>query len=218
MKIIKKALLPSPVQANTTDEKIKGEFPRIRARITSKHTLFAFTTFTDGRWVFIKMTGKPHYFAPKYDTFHSLYRTGFGARLKNAVPNTLIFHWIAIDYIEICEGCESKKHKISVVRACAHTREGGKDEDREHQKYFSEVRIILLQASNKNIGRFPKNVRHFPKNVGDNFKNVGDKFMNVRLSLWALLDMLNFRWIIEVCIWGNHQNLVPLQMWKTGNS
>ena len=129
MKIIKKALLPSPVQANTTDEKIKGEFPRIRARITSKHTLFAFTTFTDGRWVFIKMTGKPHYFAPKYDTFHSLYRTGFGARLKNAVPNTLIFHWIAIDYIEICEGCESKKHKISVV--CAHTRTRERARERE---------------------------------------------------------------------------------------
>ena len=79
-------------------------------------------------------------------------------------------------------------------------------------KYSSEVRFILLQASNKNIGRFPKNVGLFPKNVGDFWKNVGDKFMNVRLSLWALLDKLNFRWIIEVCIWGNHQNLVPLQM------
>ena len=36
------------------------------------------------------------------------------------------------------------------------------------------MRFILLQASNKNIGRFPKNVGLFPKNVGDNFKNVGD--------------------------------------------
>ena len=81
------------------------------------------------------------------------------------------------------------------------------------------MRFILLQASNKNIGRFPKNVRHFPKNVGsfsknvgDNFKNVGDKFMNVQLSLWALLDKLKFRWIKEVYIWRNYQNLVPLPM------
>ena len=33
-------------------------------------------------------------------------------------------------------------------------------------KYSSEVRFILLQASNKNIGRFPKNVGSFSKNVG----------------------------------------------------
>ena len=149
MKIIKKALLPSPVQATHFKwRKIKGEFPRVRARITSKHTLFAFTTFTDGRWVFIKMTGKPHYFAPKYDTYRCLYQTDFHALLKNAVPNTLIFHWIAIDYIEICEGCESKKHKISVVCAHAHTREDGKDEDREHQKCFSEVRTSFFREAN----------------------------------------------------------------------
>ena len=34
-------------------------------------------------------------------------------------------------------------------------------------KHSSEVRFILLQASNKNIGRFLKNVGDFPKNVGD---------------------------------------------------
>ncbi len=165
------------------------------------------------------MTGKPHYFAPKYDTIHRLNQTGFGTLLKNAVPNILAWRCISVDYIHFCEGCESKKCKNAV---CARTRtreRGGKDENVEHEKYSSEVRFILLQAPNKNIGRFPKNVRHFPKNVGsfsqnvgDNFKNVGDKFMNVQLSLWALLDKLNFRWIKEVCIWGNHQNLVSLPM------
>ena len=190
MKIIKKALLPSPVQATHSRwKKIKGEFPRVRARVTSKHSLFAFTTFTDGRWVFIKMTGKPRYFTPKYGTFHSLYQADFVARLKNGVPNTLAFHCVSVDYTRFCEGCESKKCNFA---GCARTRtreRGGKDENLVHSKWFSEVRFILLQASNKNTGRFPKNVRHFPKNVGDffknvgdNLKNVGDKFMNVRLS------------------------------------
>ena len=75
------------------------------------------------------------------------------------------------------------------VRARARAREVEKTKIWSTIKYSSEVRFILLQASNKNIGRFPKNVGHFPKNVGsfsqnvgDNLKNVGDKFMNVRLS------------------------------------
>ena len=105
MKIIKKALLPSPVQATHFKwRKIKGEFPRVRARITSKHTLFAFTTFTDGRWVSIKLTDKPRYFPQKYGTSHYLYQTDFGALLKNAVPNTLAFHCVSVDYIRFCEG------------------------------------------------------------------------------------------------------------------
>ena len=158
------------------------------------------------------MTGKPHYFAPKYDTIHRLNQTGFGTLLKNAVPNILAWRCISVDYIHFCEGCESKKCKNAV---CARTRtreRDAKDEDRCTIKYLSEVSFILLQASDKNIGRFPKNVGSFSQNVGDNFKNVGDKFMNVQLSLWALLDKLNFRWIKEVCIWGNHQNLVSLPM------
>ena len=115
-------------------KKIKGEFPRIRARITSKHTLFAFTTFTDGRWVSIKLTGKPHYFAPKYDTIHRLNQTGFGTLLKNAVPNILAWRCISVDYIHFCEGCESKKCK-NVGCARTRTRErGGKDENVEHDK------------------------------------------------------------------------------------
>ena len=126
---------------------------------------------------------------------------------------------ISVDYTHFCEGCESKKCK-NVGCARTRTRErGAKDENMEHVKWFSEVRIIHLQASNKNIGRFlknvgdfPKNVGSFSKNVGDNFKNVGDKFMNVQLSLWALLDKLKFRWIKEVYIWRNYQNLVSLQM------
>ena len=146
------------------------------------------------------MTGKPHYFAPKYDTFHSLNQTDFVTLLKNIVPNTLAFHCISVDYNDFCEGCESKKCKNA---GCARTRtreRGAKDEDREMIKSSSEMRFILLQASNKNIGRFPKNVglfpknvQHFPKNVGDFSQNVGDKFMNVRLSLSALLDKLKFR-------------------------
>ena len=105
------------------------------------------------------------------------------------------------------------------MRARARAREVQKTKTGGTIKYSSEVRFILLQASNKNIGRFPKNVGHFPKNVGsfsqnvgDNFKNVGDKFMNVQLSLWALLDKLKFRWIKEVYIWRNYQDLVPLPM------
>ena len=120
------------------------------------------------------MTGKPCYFVPQYDTFRCLYQTDFGILLKNAVPNTLALCCISVRYIRFCEGCESKKCKNA---GCARTRtreRGGKDEDWEHQKCFSEVRIILLQASNKNIGRFPKNVGLFPKNVGDFSQNVGD--------------------------------------------
>jgi len=146
------------------------------------------------------LTGKPRYFALQYDTFHSLYQTDFVTHLKNGVPNTLAFHCVSVDYIRFCEGCESKKCKNA---GCAHTctrERGGKDENLAHSKWFSEVRFILLQASNKNIGRFPKNVGLFPKNVGSfsknvgSFsKNVGDKIMNVRLSLSALLDKLKFR-------------------------
>ena len=135
MKIIKKALLPSPVQATHSRwKKIKGEFPRVRARITSKHTLFAFTTFTVWRWVFIKMTGKPHSFALQYDIFQSLYQTDFGTLLKNTVPNTLAFHCVSVDYTHFCEGYESKKCKNA---GCARTRtreRGGKDENLEHDK------------------------------------------------------------------------------------
>ena len=109
------------------------------------------------------MTGKPRYFAPKYGTSHYLYRTGFGAHLKNAVPNTLAFRCISIDYVGFCEGCESKKCKIQGVRARARAREVQKTKIWSGTKYSSEVRFILLQASNKNIGRFPKNVGHFPK-------------------------------------------------------
>ena len=125
------------------------------------------------------MTGKPHSFALQYGTFHSLYQTDFGAHLKNIVPNTLALRCISVDYTRFCEGCESKKCKNA---GCARTRtreRGVKDEDWEHQKCFSEVRIILLQASNKNIGRFPKNVGLFPKNVGDFSQNVGDFSQNV---------------------------------------
>ena len=98
---------------------------------------------------------------------------GFGVLLKNAVPNTLAFHCVSVDYTHFCEGCESKKCK-NVGCARTRTRErGGKDENLGHSKWFSEVRFILLQASNKNIGRFPKNVGLFPKNVGSFSKNVG---------------------------------------------
>ena len=65
-----------------------------------------------------------------------------------------------------CEGCESKKCNFA-GSARTRTRErDAKDENVEHEKYSSEVRFILLQAPNKNIGRFPKNVGDFFKNVG----------------------------------------------------
>ena len=119
------------------------------------------------------MTGKPHSFSLQYGIFQSLYQTDFDTLLKNAVPNTLALRCVSVDYTHFCEGCESKKCKNL---GCARTRtreRGGKDENLVHSKWFSEVRFILLQATNKNIGRFPKNVGLFPKNVGDFFKNVG---------------------------------------------
>ena len=136
------------------------------------------------------MTGKPRYFVPKYGTSHCLYRTDFGAHLKNIVPNTLALRCISVDYTLFCEGCESKKCKNA---GCARTRtreRGAKDEDWEHQKCFSEVRIILLQASNKNIGRFPKNVGLFPKNVGDFSQNVGDFFEYLPRNLSVVQDSI----------------------------
>ena len=80
------------------------------------------------------MTGKPHYFALQYGIFQSLYQTDFDALLKNAVPNTLAWRCISVDYIDFCEGCESKKCK-NVGCARTRTRErGAKDENREHNK------------------------------------------------------------------------------------
>ena len=112
------------------------------------------------------MTGKPRCFALQYFATHCLYQTDFVTLLKNTVPNTLALRCISVDYTHFCEGCESKKCK-NVGCARTRTRErGGKDENLGHSKWFSEVRFILLQATNKNIGRFPKNVGLFPKNVG----------------------------------------------------
>ena len=80
------------------------------------------------------MTGKPRYFVPKYGTSHCLYRTGFDILLKNAVPNTLAWRCISVDYTRFCEGCESKKCK-NVGCARTRTRESsGKDEDLEHDE------------------------------------------------------------------------------------
>ena len=66
---------------------------------------------------------------------------------------------------------KSAKMQGACIRARA--REVEKTKTGSTIKYSSEVRFILLQAPNKNIGRFPKNVRHFPKNVGSFSKNVG---------------------------------------------
>jgi len=66
---------------------------------------------------------------------------------------------------------KAKSAKMQGARARA--REVEKTKIWSTMKYSSEVRFILLQASNKNIGRFPKNVGLFPKNVGDFSQNVG---------------------------------------------
>ena len=65
------------------------------------------------------------------------------------------------------------------ARARARAREVEKTKIWSTIKYLSEVRFILLQASNKNIGRFPKNIGRFPKNIGHFPKNVGDFPKNV---------------------------------------
>ncbi len=70
------------------------------------------------------------------------------------------------------------------VRARARAREVQKTKTGSTIKDSSEVRFTLLQASNKNIGRFPKNVGHFPKNVGDFSQNVGDKIIFSHSEFW----------------------------------
>ena len=67
------------------------------------------------------------------------------------------------------------------ARTRARVREVEKTKIRSTQTWFSEVRFILLQASNKNIGRFPKNVGLFPKNVRHFPKNVGDFMLMLRV-------------------------------------
>ena len=53
------------------------------------------------------------------------YYWGILVGFTNRVPNTLASCWYIVCYKLICEGCESKKCKISVVRACcANAREG----------------------------------------------------------------------------------------------
>ena len=82
-------------------------------------------------------------FLPQDDTFHCLYLTDFGTHLKNIVPNTIASLCISAHYIEFCEGCESKKCKnAGCARTCTRER-GAKEEDLEHVKWFSEVRIFI---------------------------------------------------------------------------
>ena len=69
---------------------------------------------------------------------------------------------------------KAKSAKMQGARTRARAREVQKTKTGSTIKHSSEVRFVILQATNKNTGRFPKNVRHFPKNVGDFFKNVGD--------------------------------------------
>ena len=86
------------------------------------------------RWAlsFHKNDWQTALFRPKYDTFRCLYQTDFGLFLKNTVPNTLAFRCISVDYVDFCEGCESKKCKNA---GCARTRtreRDAKDENLEH--------------------------------------------------------------------------------------
>ena len=98
------------------EEKIEVTFPRVRAhslrictfcfhnlhqctlrflkgkRISLTFSLVVFVRFPDYYWVIL-------------------------AGFTNCVPNTLVSCWYISCYKLICEGCESKKCKISVVRA-----------------------------------------------------------------------------------------------------
>ena len=76
------------------------------------------------------------------------------------------------------------------MRARARARAVEKTKIWNTTKYSSEVRFILLQESNKNIGRFPKNVGLFPKNVGDFSQNVGDFFEYLPRNLSVLQDSI----------------------------
>ena len=107
---------------------------------------------------------------------------------------------------------KAKSATLQGVRARARAREMQKmniwstqNGSWQYDSFFSKHLIKTSDVFQKNVGLFPKNVGSFSQ-------NVGDKIMNVRLSLSALLDKLKFRWIKEVYIWRNYQNLVPLPM------
>ena len=74
---------------------------------------------------------------------------------------------------------KAKSAKMQGARTRARAREVQKTKTGSTIKHSSEVRFVILQATNKNIGRFPKNVRHFPKNVRHFPKNVGSFSKNV---------------------------------------
>ena len=95
---------------------------------------------------------------------------------------------------EICEGCESKKCKISVG---ARTRTRKKDVFRFiHRPLLAVVGGCChtsMERGEREAGWFQiylrclaKNVGDIPKNVGDFLKNVGDFSENVGVFLWEV--------------------------------
>ena len=95
-----------------------------RARIPCEFALFAFTTFTNAHCVFLKTREfLPLFGRSCFVCFLDFY-WGILVGFTNCVPNTLASCWYIVCYKLICEGCESKKCKIAVVRAyVAHARE-----------------------------------------------------------------------------------------------
>ena len=176
-----------------------------RARIPCKLALFAFTTFTaegtTARWVFLRLVIFQCSVRAFLRAFFGLFSPSWDEKqpeMLKCVRKKCVSRcgWGSCN--EICEGCESKKCKISVdartrtrekgvfrfihgsllafVGSCCHTSmERGERVSRRFQ--------ICLRCLAKNVGDFPKNVGDFLKNVGDFSENVGVFLWEVR-SEW----------------------------------
>ena len=184
-----------------------------RARIPCKLALFAFTTFTaegtTARWVFLRLV-----------IFQCSVRAFLGAFFGLFSPSWDEKQFRVLKYVrkkrvsrcgwgscnEICEGCESKKCKISVgartrtrekgvfliylqtsIGGCCHT---SMERGERESSWFQ----IYLRGLVKKVGDFPKNVGDFLKNVGEFPENVGDFLWEVRSEGQEARKVLQAQW------------------------
>ena len=172
-----------------------------RARIPCKLALFAFTTFTiegtTARWVFLRLVIFQCSVRAFLGAFFGLFSPSWDEKqpeMLKCVRKKCVSRcgWGSCN--EICEGCESKKCKISVgahtrtrekgvfrfiyrpllavVGGCCHT-------SMEHGERASRYLQIYLRCLAKNVGDFLKNVGDFPENVGVFCGKFGAKVQKV---------------------------------------
>ena len=172
-----------------------------RARIPCKLALFAFTTFTiegaKARWVFLCSIFLPCLLRAFLGAFFSQFSPSWDEKQPEVlkyVRKKCVSRCEWESCKEICEGCESKKCKISV---------GARTRTREKGVFRFICRSLLAVVGgccHTSMGRgereagwtqiylrcLAKNVGDFPKNVGDFLKNVGDVSENVGVFLWEV--------------------------------